>query len=77
MVRDRYKEGLGELRGYIRKQDKDRASYYSFFTQQKWGKAQNYHLCIDSSIGITPSAELLKKYVEEFAGLNAGRNRET
>lgn len=72
MVRDQYKEGLGDLRGYVRKQDKDRAAYYSFFTQQKWGHAQNYHLCIDSSIGISPSVELLKKYVEEFAGLNAG-----
>jgi cytidylate kinase len=76
MVRDHYKEGLGELRGYIRKQDKDRASYYNFFTQQKWGKAQNYHLCIDSGIGIAPSVELLKKYVEEFAGLNAAPREE-
>jgi cytidylate kinase len=72
MIRDQYKEGLGELHGYIRKQDKDRASYYNFFTQRKWGRAQNYHLCIDSSIGISPSAELLKKYVEGFSGLNAG-----
>ena len=71
MVRDHYKEGLGELSGYIHKQDKDRASYYNFFTQQKWGRAQNYHLCIDSSIGIPSSAELLKKYVEEFAERNA------
>ncbi|MDR2780374.1 MAG: cytidylate kinase-like family protein [Synergistaceae bacterium] len=68
IVRDDYKEGFGELSGYIRKQDKDRAAYYNFFTQQKWGKAQNYHLCIDSSIGIQPTVELLKKYVEEFAG---------
>ncbi|MDR1509912.1 MAG: cytidylate kinase-like family protein [Synergistaceae bacterium] len=70
MVRDQYKEGLGDLRCCIRRQDKDRAAYYNFFTQQKWGHAQNYHLCIDSSVGIAPSVELLKKYVEEFAGQN-------
>jgi hypothetical protein len=67
-VRDQYGEGVGELRSYILKQDKDRASYYNFFTQRKWGKAQNYHLSIDSSIGISPSVRMLKKYVEEFAG---------
>ncbi|MDR3280159.1 MAG: cytidylate kinase-like family protein [Synergistaceae bacterium] len=67
IVRDVYHEGSGELSGYIRKQDKDRASYYNFFTQQKWGKPQNYNLCLDSSIGIKPSVRLLKKFIEEFA----------
>ncbi|MDR1966788.1 MAG: cytidylate kinase-like family protein [Synergistaceae bacterium] len=67
IVRDEYKEGTGELGGYIRKQDKDRASYYNFFTQQKWGRAQNYNLCLDSSIGIEASVRLLAKFAEEFA----------
>ncbi|MDR1650631.1 MAG: cytidylate kinase-like family protein [Synergistaceae bacterium] len=66
IVRDRYHEGSGELSGFIRKQDKDRASYYSFFTHQKWGRAQNYNICLDSSIGIEASVTLLKKFVEEF-----------
>jgi cytidylate kinase len=69
IVRDEYKEGEGELSGYIRKQDKDRASYYNFFTQKKWGKAQNYNLCLDSGIGIPASVKLLKTYVEDFAKL--------
>ncbi|MDR0651998.1 MAG: cytidylate kinase-like family protein [Synergistaceae bacterium] len=69
IVRDEYKEGEGELAGYIRKKDKDRASYYNFFTQKKWGKAQNYNLCLDSGIGIPASVKLLKTYVEEFAEL--------
>jgi cytidylate kinase len=68
IVRDEYHEGEGELPGFIRKQDKDRASYYNFFTQQKWGRAQNYHLCLDSSVGIDPSVRMLKQFVEEFAG---------
>jgi cytidylate kinase len=65
-VRDEYHEGEGELAGYIRKQDKDRAAYYNFFTQRKWGRTQNYNLCLDSGIGISASVRLLKKYVEEF-----------
>jgi len=67
-VRDVYRESVGELGGYVRKQDKDRASYYNFFTQQKWGRAQNYDLCLDSSIGIGRSVRLLVKFIEEFTG---------
>jgi cytidylate kinase len=65
-VRDEYQEDRGDLEEYIRKQDKGRAAYYNFFTQRKWGKAQNYSLCIDSSIGISASARVLKDYVLEF-----------
>ncbi|MDR0615702.1 MAG: cytidylate kinase-like family protein [Synergistaceae bacterium] len=65
-VRDEYHEGHGDLKEYIRKQDKCRAAYYDFFTQKKWGIAQNYNLCIDSGIGIQASARVLKDYVLEF-----------
>jgi cytidylate kinase len=71
IVRDEYKEGEGNLEGFIRKCDKGRASYYNFFTQQKWGRAQNYDLCLDSSIGIYASVRLLKKFVEEYAASKA------
>jgi cytidylate kinase len=66
IVRDEYYEDGDDLEGFIRKQDKCRASYYDFFTQRRWGKAQNYNLCLDSSIGIQASVRLLKKFVEEF-----------
>lgn len=33
----------------INKTDKSRANYYSFYSGQKWGAAENYDLCIDSS----------------------------
>ncbi|MDR1885463.1 MAG: cytidylate kinase-like family protein [Synergistaceae bacterium] len=67
IARDEYHEDRENLVDFIRKQDKGRASYYNFFTQNKWGRAQNYNLCIDSSIGFEASARVLKKYVEEFA----------
>jgi cytidylate kinase len=70
IVRDEYREGGGDLEYLIRKQDKCRASYYDFFTQQRWGRAQNYNLCLDSSLGLQASVRLLKKFVEEFIGGN-------
>ncbi len=30
--------------------DKRRASHYKYYTDQEWGQAQNYHLCLDSSL---------------------------
>ncbi|MDR1515634.1 MAG: cytidylate kinase-like family protein [Synergistaceae bacterium] len=67
-VRDEYHEGEGDLEDYIRRQDKGRASYYNFFTDQKWGRAQNYDLCVNSCIGIDASVRIIKNYIGEFTG---------
>jgi cytidylate kinase len=45
----------------IRKADKQRASYYNYYTTQKWGSTDSYHMCIDSSLcGIEGTANLIK-----------------
>ena len=37
----------------LRDKDKRRAAYHRFYTNMKWGHAQNYHLTLDSgAIGI-------------------------
>jgi len=51
------------MEAFVRRQDKSRALYYSHFTQQKWGMARQYHLCIDSSIGIDRAVDLLVNLV--------------
>ena len=44
----------------IVKKDKVRAEYYNYFTFGNWGKADNYDICIDSSIlGIEGTADLI------------------
>lgn len=49
----------------IRKIDKRRANYYNYHSCEQWGKAQNYHLCINSgAIGIENSVACIKAYVE-------------
>ena len=48
----------------INKTDKTRANYYSFYTGQKWGVAQNYDLCIDSSkLSDDKIVELIFSYI--------------
>ncbi len=49
----------------IMKTDKNRASYYNYYTCKKWGEMESYHVCLDSGqFGIDGSVELLKAIVE-------------
>ena len=49
----------------IKKTDKKRASYYNFYTDRKWGRADQYDLTIDSSIGIKETCEVIKSFAEK------------
>lgn len=44
--------------------DKERAEYYNFYSGKNWGRADSYHLCINSSLlGIDGTVRLLKTIV--------------
>ena len=45
----------------IVKKDRERSSYYNYYTSQKWGNAKSYDLCIDSSkFGIEGTVQVIK-----------------
>ena len=49
----------------ILRQDKERAAYYKFFANQRWGDANNYHLTLDTSrLGIEGAAKMIQLYLE-------------
>lgn len=49
----------------IHKMDKQRATYYEYYTDGKWGNKEDFDLCIDTSIiGVDATVELIKKYIE-------------
>lgn len=49
----------------IIKTDKRRANYYNYHANEKWGKAENYHLSLRSdTIGIDNCVDCIIKYVE-------------
>ena len=59
-------EGLSyeEAEKKVKRKDKSRATYYSFYTDRKWGSLHNYDICINSSfIGIDACVDLLEFYV--------------
>lgn len=50
----------------ILKTDKKRASYYNYYSSNKWGESSNYDLCINSSLlGIDDTVAFLKQIIEE------------
>ena len=50
--------------GQIIKKNKKRKSYYNFYTDNEWGKAQNYDLCINTKIGIDETVDAIISYVK-------------
>ena len=48
----------------IEKTDKKRATYYNYYTNKKWGAAESYELCLDSSkLGITGTTEAILSFL--------------
>ena len=48
----------------VHKTDKQRASYYNFYSDKKWGAIDHYDITLDSSkLGIDTCIELIKQCV--------------
>lgn len=54
----------------IVKMDKKRASYYNFYSDKKWGRADSYNLTIDSSVGIDETVDIIKSFAEKMLKTN-------
>lgn len=63
-ISERYSISEENAEDMIIKTDKKRANYYNYYSSQKWGKAEHYHLCIDSSSLSVENAAIL---IETFA----------
>ena len=49
----------------INKTDKQRASYYNYYTSKKWGDSKSYDLCLDSGkLGTDGCVEMILKFRE-------------
>ena len=49
----------------IQKTNKKRASYYNYYTNKRWGDAESYDACLNSSmLGLEGTAEAILKLVE-------------
>ena len=51
----------------MNKKDKQRQSYYNYYSSKKWGRVDSYDLSVNSSIlGIDGTVKLITQFVEDF-----------
>lgn len=43
----------------LAKHDRARASYYNYYTENRWGEAKNYDLCLNAALGREACAQLI------------------
>ena len=50
--------------------EKRRAEFYNYYSNKRWGAAESYHLCIDSSVlGIARTTDFIEQFVKARLGL--------
>ncbi|MCR5671612.1 MAG: cytidylate kinase-like family protein [Butyrivibrio sp.] len=56
-----------KAREMMNKKDKQRQSYYNYYSSKKWGRADSYDLCINSGIlGIDGTVDFIIQYINAF-----------
>lgn len=55
---------------HIERKESQRAAYYNYYTSKKWGAAESYDLCINSSLlGWERTAKLIAQIIREKFGI--------
>lgn len=55
-----------EAKKLLKEVDKDRASYYKYYTDQVWGEMTNYDLCVNSArLGVQGTVDVLMEYLRK------------
>lgn len=66
-IMEKYDLSLQKAKEMMTKKDKQRQSYYNYYSSNKWGRSDTYDLSIDSSVlGIDGTVDLLIQYIEKF-----------
>lgn len=64
-IEDVYEIPSDKSKEALIKTDKQRSSYYNYYSSNKWGDAKSYDLCLDSSyLGIGGSVDLIKQVIK-------------
>ena len=59
-----------QAKRYILDAEEKRASYYNYYTGKKWGAAESYDLCVDSSLlGLVETEKLIADFIRKRLGL--------
>ena len=73
-IMQRYDISDDKAKDMMIKKDKQRQSYYNYYSTKKWGRADSYDLSINSSIlGIDGTVNLIVQYIEDFEKNNTAK----
>ena len=65
-----------KARDMISKKDRQRQSYYNYYSSKKWGRADSYDLCVNSAkLGVDGTVKLITQYVEDFEEKRAAEEK--
>lgn len=56
-----------EAAARIHRMDKMRKENYHYYTKQVWGMADNYDICIDSSVGEEKMTACIMQFMKDLA----------
>lgn len=66
-ISERHNVSLAEAKDMCIKKDKQRQSYYNYYSNKKWGRADSYDLCIDSGkLGIDGTVDFIIDYIQRL-----------
>lgn len=66
-VMEMYGDSREQAEKSIERSDAARKVYYESITNKRWGDSHNYELCVDSSIGVEESVNLIVGYVKNIS----------
>lgn len=71
-IAKRYELSEQKAKDMVVKKDKQRSSYYNYYTSKKWGRADSYDLCINSSLlGIDGTVKLIIQAVDDIENIRS------
>lgn len=57
-------------RKFIEQGESERSTYYNYYTGKKWGAAESYDLCIDSSVlGLVETEKIIAQFIKKKFGV--------
>lgn len=66
-IMEKYNLSETKAKDMILKKDKQRQSYYNYYSSKKWGMAASYDLTVNSSVlGIDGTVKLIKQFIQDF-----------
>ena len=71
-IMEKYQVNESKAKDMITKKDKQRQSYYNYYSSKKWGRSDTYDLSINSGkLGIDGTVNLIMQYVDDFVKAHA------